>query len=490
MNAQPGRFSAVAILIALLLLPLAVIVWKSSYLGFPLTKEVGIVLWLTAAQAAASAGIALVVGIAGGLGLLWAISRVGSRGARCLEAFAILPNAAPVVLLLLAVVKFFPWARGWSGIVFVHALLNSGLVAVAFAQLARLKIAGPAELAYVEGATRSKFLLRGALPILRADLAHLFLFVFALCFASFAVPLAIGGSRATTVEVLIYQKIRISGDWSQALGLALMQMMFIFALSWILRRSVTPGIQGAPRSTPLLHWRWGLGLALLPGFILVAGLVEGAAAGYESLRNTEGAIESLPRLFAGSCLVGFTCGALTVFFLGALAFARPDGWARRFLIGFAAPSSVLTGFALLIAWRDLGLQTYFKIVVGLTLIALPAFYRYQWDALLRGLDNQVAIAYSLGAGPWQIFARIVWPQVARQAFFIGGLAALWAWGDFALSSVIAERTLTLAMAARGMLETYRLAGATFLIWLLILGGLFTFAIFAGAGYVLGSKSET
>ena len=99
------------------------------------------------------------------------------------------------------------------------------------------------------------------------------------------------------------------------------------------------------------------------------------------------------------------------------------------------------------------------------------------------------IAKTLGASDWQIFSRVVYPQVINRACFIGGMAALWAWGDFALSSVVAERTATLAMAAEGMMSAYRLDGATFVVWLVMLGGLVTFAIFSGAGYVLGSKPQ-
>jgi thiamine transport system permease protein len=62
-------------------------------------------------------------------------------------------------------------------------------------------------------------------------------------FGSFSVPLVVGGARGTTVEVLIYEKIRLSGHWSEAIILALLQSVFIFTLAFIVQKSKVPRIQ-------------------------------------------------------------------------------------------------------------------------------------------------------------------------------------------------------------------------------------------------------
>jgi thiamine transport system permease protein len=324
---------------------------------------------------------------------------------------------------------------------------------------------------------------------LRSEILLLLLFVFAICFASFAIPLAIGGSHATTVEVLIYQKIRISGDWGQALGLAFLQMLAVLLLSFFLKNERGTSASFRLVTTPLLSWAPGLVVALLPTVILIVGLLSGVLSGYEELIRTPTLIEDLPRLIAGSVLVGFGSGFLIVILLLLLAYQPPQGWLAKIWTGYAAPSSVLIGFSLLILWRSFGFASYIKIILGLGLVMIPAFYRYEWRAALDSLQGQVLIAQTLGAGPWLIFSRVIYPQVIARACFIGGMAALWAWGDFALSSVLGERTLTLAMAAQQMMGAYRLDGATFVVWILMLGGLATFAIFTGAGYVLGSKPQ-
>jgi thiamine transport system permease protein len=476
-----------------LVFPFLALFSRANSVRLPLNNEILNVFVSTALQALVSASVALGCGVLGGLGLLWGLRR--TRYFSWLEGLVLLPNAAPVLLLLLAVVKIFPWARGVGGIVFVHALLNIGLVSVAFRQLVLQKISGMAELAYVEGASAWRFFCRGALPVLRADLLLLFIFVFAVCFASFAVPLMLGGSRATTVEVLIYQKIRINGEWSEAVGLAFMQMLALLLLAWLLRwRSESASGTFRRVATPLLQWSPGLLIAVFPAVVLITGLFSDIGSGIEQLKALPELLEEIPALFSGSLLIGVMAGFWVMILLLALSYVRPEGWLARFLSGYAAPSSVLIGFAILLAWPASGLATYFKIAIGLALVTLPAFYRYQWHATLASLHGQVNIARTLGADDFLIFRRVIFPQVVVAASRIGGLAALWAWGDFALSSVIAERSVSLALTVQGLMGAYRLDAATVLIWILITGGLLTYSVFfmlgQGVGNVLGAKSET
>jgi thiamine transport system permease protein len=81
------------------------------------------------------------------------------------------------------------------------------------------------------------------------------------------------------------------------------------------------------------------------------------------------------------------------------------------------------------------------------------------------------------------------PQLVRPACFVAGLSSLWAWGDFALSRVIAERDVTLGMTIQSLMSGYRLEIATFLVWILLFGGAATFFLFEGAGRVFGQKSS-
>ncbi len=475
-----GTLSALA-----LFFPFIVIIANNLSFRIPLTSEVGWVISVTALQAALSAIFSIAFGLIGAFGLL----ALDGRLSRFAEGVALLPNAGPVILLLLSVMKLFPWARGLTGIIFVHVLLNAGLLSVVFAEVIRTKLCGYAELAWVEGATARQFFRRVALPLLKPDLLLAFLFVFVLCFASFSVPLALGGSRASTIEVLIYQKIRVSGEWTAAIGLALLQTLTLIAFSFVLGRMRNETAAPTFRRIPFLIWKPGLIVPLFASLILVIGLLEGVIAGARRAFALPPLMAQLPSLLAGSVLVGFLAGLFTVVFLLLIAYVRPQGLFRKIVTAYAAPSSVLVGFSLLIVWRDLGFASYVKIALAMTLVTVPSFLRFRWTALLDSLEGQVTIARTFGAGPGLVFRKIVLPQVIRPAFFLGGLCGLWAWGDFSLSGVVAERTMTVAMAVNGLMESYRLDIATFLVWFVILGGFVTLGLFVGVGNVLGQKPQ-
>jgi thiamine transport system permease protein len=480
-------------LVGLFAFPYFILALHAGTWSWPEIDQTVFVFGFTFLQALLSATSSLVTGVIAALGLSWLAQRKGARAGAWAELFALLPNAAPVILLLLASFKFLPMARGLSGIVIVHTLLNAGLVAVSVLYLFKNRIGGMAELAWVEGASGRRFFFRGVLPYLKTELSLIWFFVFAICFSSFAVPLMVGGARATTVEVLIYQKIRITGDWGQALTLAAFQALVIFALTWLLRSRSAPVVVPRRIGLPLLGSAWGLPFAFAPGFLIVAGLFDEFWVGFAKLAAMETLVGEIPSLIAGSAAVAIGTGGLVTSLLLLIAYLNPSGAARKLLLGYAAPSSVLMGFAVLIAWRATGWASHAKIILGLSLVTVPALYRLRWDALIESLRGQRIVGASLGAGEGLIFRRIVFPQIATSAFWIGGLAAVWAWGDFALSSVVAERSITIAMVVQGLMGSYRLEAATALIWLLILGAGITFVVFvaigAGVGRVFGPKSE-
>ncbi|MES2965196.1 MAG: hypothetical protein V4760_15020 [Bdellovibrionota bacterium] len=458
----------------------------------PDSSELLPVLWFTFGQAFVSAGLAVVLGFLGALGLQWVGVRLGPRSSRTAEVMSLLPNVAPVLVFILAMFRFAPSLKGFAGVVVAHALLNVGLVSVALTRAIQDKLSGMADLAWIEGAGRIRFLRRVAIPLLRGEILALFLFVFAICFASFAVPMMIGGTRGTTIETLIWQKIRLGGDWSSAIGLSILQFAFLMALAFLLGREPATPIAGARSGQRILSWAGGVPFLLAPTVFILLTLLENPFAGLSQLGA--GSAHSFSELVAdklvASFFVSFLSGSLIVGLLMTIAYLDPRGVTRRLLLGAVAPSAVITGFAILFLWRETGTATLIKISIGLALVATPAFYRLRWDGVLSSLRGQRSIAETLGASRSLIFRKIVWPQTIGAACFVAGLASLWAWGDFALSRVVAEGDVTLALIVQSLMESYRLELALTLVWILILGSAVTFFIFEGAGRVLGSKSQT
>jgi ABC-type Fe3+ transport system permease subunit len=266
-------------------------------------------------------------------------------------------------------------------------------------------------------------------------------------------------------------------------------MALLLMLSSLGRENGPTRLQSSPRPLDLLGWRPALVFVLAPSAIILVGLFTRLPEGLSQLGAVTGFADDLLRLIAGSFIVALGTGVLTALVLIVLMMTRPEGWTRKLLLGFVAPSTVITGFALLIFWRATGWASLMKISLGLTMIAVPSFYRLYWDSWLQALRGQVAVAKTLGASEALVLGRVLLPQLASPLMFLAGLSAFWAWGDFALSAVLGERALTVAMLAHGLMGSYRLPAATVVVCGILLGGTLTFTIFWGAGRVLGSRSQ-
>jgi len=83
----------------------------------------------------------------------------------------------------------------------------------------------------IRGLARIKFL---EWPAIRSQLVGTAILIFALCLTSFAIVLTLGGGpRATTIEVAIYQALRLDFDIGTAVSLALVQLGICLLVFWL-----------------------------------------------------------------------------------------------------------------------------------------------------------------------------------------------------------------------------------------------------------------
>jgi thiamine transport system permease protein len=444
----------------------------------------GDIILFTLKQAFISTLASLLYGFVGALGLL-----SFRKNKSLFEGFILVPHIAPVLFIIVSFVNFFPGVRGLVGIISLHTILNSGLVAVIFSRVLAQKAAGWSELAYVEGASGWLFFRRGLWPLFLQDLMFIGLFVFILSFSSFTVPLMIGGSRATTLEVLIYENIRAYSSWPQAVSLAFLQAIFILSLSFFIKQAPFTASSNSKKFY-LLKWRPGLILMALPTFLILSGLLKDLPEAVEDFKNDPKLLSELLPLISNSLFVALLTGLLTLFFLFFLAISRQLALLRRFFLGYSAPSAVLTGFALLIVWRATGFATLIKISLGVTFLAVPAMYRLRWSQALQDLHGQIQTAQTLGASRLLIAQRLLVPQLWQEGCRLAALASVWAWGDFALSRVVAEAPVTVALQTQSLMDSYRLVDATLFVWILMFGALMTYILFEGLGHVAHTKFES
>lgn len=438
-------------------------------------------------QASISAVLSVLLGLWASLGII----RLKSRNIRPLISLTyflcLLPNFLPAIFMLLAVLNAIdPFPMGVYGIALVHTFINFGLVAVLLTQTIESKLGGMVELAFIEGASRWQFMTRAFFPLLKKDIALLALFVFVICFGSFSVPLVVGGARGTTVEVLIYEKIRLSSQWSEAIILALLQSGFIFLLSLIVQKSGAPRIQRWAR-LDLIGQSSGVLLIYLISALYIFGYLQSFLSGLTMISTFYDVQSALFWSLLGTLGVGLTVGLLSYLFLMVIAYCSPKIWFERFLGGYVAPSTALACFALLLVGPNQGVMPFIKIPLALILLSLNTLYRMGWDSELESLRSQATMAYVMGASKTQIFREILFPQISSRAGMLAGLAAVWACGDFAVSRILAHRDLTLAMMTETLMSGYRLHQATILSTVIIICSAFCFLFIVGVSRVLRRK---
>ncbi|MEK2644223.1 ABC transporter permease subunit [Bdellovibrio sp. BCCA] len=438
-------------------------------------------------QAFFSAFFSLLVGFWVSLGLLSLNEGPRKQGRFVLEILCLLPNFLPPIFILLSTLNIIePFPMGVAGIVIIHTLMNFGLVAVLLAGIIENKTGGMVELAYVEGASRRYFLWKGLFPTLRKDFWLLGLFIFVVCFGSFAVPLIVGGGKGTTVEVLIYEKIRLSSDWGDAVLLAFLQSTFIFALSFIASRGKG---SHSTRIANLSLIKSHSGVVVVAGlsFLYLFGYVQGFVSGLSMISTFYEVQSALFWNFLGSMALGLSVGLLCYVGLLGIAYCWPKAWFEKFLNGYVAPSTSLACFSLLILTPNESFYPFIKIPVALTLLSLNSLFRMGWDSELHALQSQMTVAYAMGASHKQIFRDILFPQISTRAGLLAGIASVWACGDFAVSRILAHRDLSIAMMTETLMSGYRLNQAIVLSSLIILSGLLCFTACVGGSRVLRRK---
>lgn len=468
------------VLFALLLIsPYLIWIFRIQKWAWPDWQEWTTPIFHAFLQASLSAIFSFALGFMMFCGLqCWA--RTPARG--LVESGLLFPNLLPPLFFIMSLIglgsPWGGWPQGLGAVVFAHSLLNAGLVAVALDRLIFFKLGPIAETAWVLGARPYQFWREVAWPYLRSDLATIFLFVFSLCFTSFAIPLMLSGERPATLEIAIYDTIRMEGRWDKAVILALLQALLLFAMALAIPQSFWPQ-RPARRSLGFLAWRWARSLPLLPAAILFLGWAQGfgAALRAPAVHLPEGV---LVEAILTTAVIAFSVGLMHLLLFLLVAWLLPHERLTRFLNGYLAPSPAITGFGLLLIPIESDGANLLKLVIAITLISFPLLYRWIVHSSLAALQRQVIVARSLGAGWGTILFEVIWPQTAPQMLSASGVAGLWAAGDFALSGLFLGESQTLPLLLESMLNNYQLEAAQLMLVPLVAVGLLTYVIFRGA----------
>ena len=353
------------------------------------------------------------------------------------------------------------------------------------------------------GAGPFRAFLRVTLPVLSPGLLAAGGLTFLYTFASFGVPLLLGGYRYATLEVEIYRLLAFELDFPRASALVLWQVAVLAATSlgylWAGRRIAGGLAVGEPKALPP-KGRWllagalwgGLLLLLLPLFALFAASLaapEGFGLGnYRRLLAPEASYFAPSLTQALSNTLRFSFAALLLALPAGLfyALAARGGGVLVEVLGllplFVSPVSLGVGY--LLAYPGLRASA-FLLVLAYATLGYPLLARALVPAL-RGISEELlGAAATLGAGPWRRLVRVELPLV-RPALLAGSALALGsAIGEFGATLLLVRpewATLTVAIYERlgkPGLANYGEAMAMSVVLALVSGVLF-FAFARGA----------
>ncbi len=445
------------------------------------------VIWAlknTFLQAIGSSLLSVALGFLGALALLSLSEKSWPRN--ILEIIFLLPNFLPSLFVLtfaLSVVDPFP--MGTLGIVLVHTMINVGLVSVLWARRLQQQVGGQSQLAYIEGSSRWQFLKAMAGPFF-ISAREWALFTFIICFASFTVPLVVGGGRGTTLEVLIYEKLRVSGDIGAAFSLSILQGLFVLLFGVIfLKVGGSPSIQTTPgKMVWVLPSRILLGIATviaLGGSVYFVGQL---LLGWRQVFAIYGLSNLALSLVGNTFLLGFSVSIFAMMILAAQAsiFLNQSIHGRISKVISISPALVALAFSL-----AAGKFQNLALVYALTCLFYPSAVRLGMRDSFESLRAQQKMSWLLGASPLQTLLRITLPQISSQLVFVSSVVGLWAMGDFAVSKIILAKTETLGVLAESLMSSYRIDASFAICGLILILGLVLFVVLKGIAHVYNQK---
>jgi thiamine transport system permease protein len=457
------------------------------------TGSIGQILTITFIQATLSTVFSLIVGIL----LAWSLRhRERFVGRRLLLSLLSTSMVLPTLVVALGLIDVFG-RRGWwnavfgadglgldlatisiyglGGIVLAHTYMDAPFIARGL--LHRLENI-PAEhfkLARSLGLTPWQRFRNVEWPALVPALPGPCLVVFLLSFTSFAVVLMLGGSpRFNTLEVAIYEAIKLEFDLPGAVALALVQLVICGGLvlaSMAFRpasalqvvRQPAP-MWPEPRFAFVLQW---LIIGLFTAFFagpLVAVILDGMGADFARLLSTA----SFRNALVTSLVLASVSACLAITFALAMAssqrhFASPlRSRPGRFnhlwqsLLTFsgtvylAVPALVLgLGFFLLAQFLvvrnvldDLSVVAPVALVAANVMMALPFALVILTPALGKTADKYDRLAFSLNLRGWTRWRLIEWPVLRHDLGYILALTFCLSLGDLGVIALFGSQDFT------------------------------------------------
>lgn len=467
--------------------------------GTPALFSIGPYLGRVLAFSIIQATLSTVLSLALGIGLALALVRRTFPGRGIVLAVLGTTMVMPTIVAVFAVfavygrsgwlselLAFLGWPGGISifgypGILIAHVFLNAPFVA-------RITLDGlnqiPAEhwrLATAFGFTPAQIFRHLDWPVLRTELPGIAGLIFLMCFKSFAIVLALGGGPSrSTLEVAIYEALKIDLDFGRVAWLALIQLVICLSMTGLLHWAFTrPPVGHTVRSLVRRPDAEDRRLKILDSLVLaIAGLFIAplALSILTGLRNIPDILEAdLLQAFITSMAIASAAAVIACILALALATAARR---RRLVLRspriaafydflpdtlLAVPPFALTAGLFLLIQRFGDPTAAGLILLPLIngLAAVPFAYRFVAPHLLTVEERYGRVAASLGLTGWAKLTIMDWPVLKRPLSAGFALAMALSFGDFGIIALFGGTELvTLPYLLYERLGAYRLDEAS------------------------------
>jgi len=404
------------------------------------------------------------------------------------------------LLLMLTGQSLGSWLYGLSGILIAHVYLNASFASRSLLHSFESIPVEKYRLAKSLGFSAwQRFWLIEWVAV-RSTVTSSAATIFLLCFTSFAIVLVLGGSPSyNTLEVAIYEAVKIDFDITFALKLALIQLS-ISTLLVLLSSNLHTGLGNLKQESMTLTWKeprytallqYGIISLLATAFILplLAVIADGIGADYSSILTRSLFIRSL----ITSLVIATISATLTVFLTLMLSDARrsfqlPDRMSRlrgstflELLVAFsgnlylAIPSLIMgVGFFLLSQQFEAPLLLWATGAVLSTnvLMSLPFALSVIAPAMQKTARRYDRLSLSLGLTPLARWRYVELPYLSASIGYIFALSFALSLGDLGVIALFgSDEVTTLPWYLYQLMGSYRTtdaAGVALILLLLVL----------------------
>ena len=466
----PGRVAQGLVLCAVAagLVPLiSFVVGRGALQGVQFDESVLGVLTFTLKQAALSTFLSVLPG----LFVARALARQQFWGRRILLQIFAVPLALPAIVAVLGLsviygsnglLGSFIKLYGLPGILLAHVFFNLPLATRLFFEALEAIAPDNFRLAAQLSFSNAAIFRHVEWPALRPIVPQVSAIIFLLCASSFVIVLTLGGPSATTLEVAIYQSLRLDFDVARALELAILQVVLCVGLVAVSGRFI---LQHSPTTqTRIVKQRfdrhsWPAQVLDIVAIAIAAALVLPPLlaiflSGIVHLNFTF----AMATAFLTSAAIGAASATITVALAWSLARSQSRQAQGFALAGLIVPPAVIaTGWFLLMqrfaeTWASLLLPIIFLNA----LMALPFAVSALAPALARLGKNHERLCEELAISGWNRWWRIDLPLLKRPLMQALLMALVLSLGDLTAITLLGSQGLvTLPSLIHSQMGHYR-----------------------------------